>query len=195
MSANQKRKIRGWQKLVILLVILAAALAVYAGLNKYNSEKAKEEIATTTILSVKKTQVLSFSYQLQGIVYTFDRENSKSDWVYRQDPSVALDQDLVNGMLSAAVNVSTDRIIAENMDNAQEYGLDHPQFTVSMTLKDGSVKTILMGLQNSMTSDYYAAVEEDGRIFTLNPDFYSSFTTIDQLTAAATQVDDLSSDN
>ena len=136
------------------------------------------------MLSVNMSKVVSFTYELDGAVYTFTRDDSKSDWVYQQDPSLELVQDAVTGMLSTATAVSTDQIVAENLDQAAEFGLDDPSFTVTMVLKDGTVKTLYLGSVNAMTSDYYASVEGDGQIFTLNQDFYNAFTSAEELAEA-----------
>ncbi len=181
MSEKKKKGIPGWGRILILLAVLAVGVGAYTGLKAYNEKQADESASNTTMLSVNNSRVLSFTYELDGAVYTFTRDNSKSDWVYEQDPSLELDQDLVTGMLSTATSVSTEKIVAENMDSAAEYGLDDPSFTVLMVLKDGTVKSLSLGSVNSMTSDYYASVEGDGRIFTVNEDFYNSFTTAEEL--------------
>ena len=186
---EKKKKIPGWARILILAAVLAVGLGIWTGLKAYNEKQEEENTSGMTMLSVKNAKVRSFTYELDGAVYTFTRENSKSDWVYQQDPSLELDQDTVTGVLSVATNVSTEKIVADNSDRAAEFGLDDPSFTVTMVLEDGSQKTVYLGSVNPMTSDYYASVEGDGRIFTLNQDFYRSFTSAEELAAASSEMD------
>ena len=181
MEENKKRKIPGWVRSVILLLVLVLVLGVYMALRTYNEHQADTDEAMTEMLSVDVEKVRSFTYELDGAVYTYSREDSKSDWIYEQDPSLELEQTLVDSLLSTASEVSTDKIVAENMDRAAEFGLDMPSFTLTMVLEDGTEKTVYLGSVNSMTSDYYASVEGDGRIFTLHQDYYSSFTGAEEL--------------
>jgi hypothetical protein len=181
MEQNSKRKIPGWARILILLAVLLVVTGAYAALRLYNDRQAEIEDASETILSVKEGQVVSFTYEKDGAVYTFARENRKSDWVYQQDPSLELEQNLVDNVLLTATEITTKQIISENLDEAAEYGLDDPCFTLNMMLKDGTEQVLYLGSVNAMTSDYYAAVEGDGRIFTLSQDFYNSFADVDEL--------------
>lgn len=181
MNENKKKNLPGWARILILLVVLAVGVGTYTGLKAYNEKQEEEKTSGTTMLSVDSSEILSFTYELDGAVYTFTRQDNQSDWVYEQDPSLELEQNTVTGMLTAATTVSTQKIVADNLDNAAEYGLDTPSFTVKMTMKDGTVKTLNLGSLNSMTSDYYASIEGDGRIFTVSQDFYSSFTSAEEL--------------
>ena len=189
MEEKKRKNIPSWGRILILLVVLMIGLGVWTALKAYNEKQEDENASSITMLSISNSKVLSFTYELDGAVYTYTRENSKADWVYEQDPSLMLDQDAVTNMLSMATNVSTKLIAAENSDNAAEYGLDDPSFTVTMVLKDGTRKTLHLGSVNSMTSDYYASIEDDGRIFTLNQDFYNSFTSAEELADAPSQLD------
>ena len=185
MEDKNKRKLSGGVRIILLLAVLSIAVGIYFGLTVYNDRQAEEEDASTEMLSVKTSDVVSFTYELNGVNYTFEREDSKSDWIYVQDPSLELDQDTVTDMLSTGTSVSAKTIIADNLENASEYGLENPAFTLSMNLKDGTVKTICVGALNSMTSEYYSYIEGDERIFTVEQDFMSSFTTAEELASAS----------
>ncbi len=186
---EKNRKLSGGVRIVLLLAVLSIAVGIYFGLTAYNDRQAEKEDSQTEMLSVKTSDVISFTYDLDGVNYTFEREDGKSDWMYVQDPSLELDQDTVTDMLSAGTSVSTKTIIADNLENASEYGLDHPSFTLSMNLKDSTVKTICLGTLNPMTSEYYSYIEGDERIFTLEQDFLSSFTTAEELASASSLED------
>lgn len=178
MAAEKKKGLPGWAKIVILLLVLAAALGAYAGLRAYNSSRAEKEDAasSTSMLSVNQADVTSFSYTLDGAVYTYERKDSKSDWIYQQDPDLKLTQDAVTDMLKRACSVSTEDVVSKDQNKKSDFGLDNPRMTITLGLKDGSQKIIYVGGLNSMTSEYYANVEGDARIFTVDTDFYSSFT-------------------
>ena len=188
MEENRKKSMPGWVKILILLAVLAVVIGAYAALRSYNEQQADLENASETVLSVKEGKVLSFTYERDGVVYTFSRKDRKSDWVYEQDPSLELEQNLVDSILSTACEVSAQQIVAENLEQAAEYGLDDPSFTLTMVLKDGTEKTLYLGAVNAMTSDYYASVEGDERIFTLSQDFYNSFSDVDELSKTPSEL-------
>ena len=185
MEAN-KKKIPPAARILIMLLVLAVAIGAYAGIRHYNSthDKSSDGADKTEIYSVDADKITQMKYTLGGVVYTFDRADSKSDWTYSEDTSLSLDQDTVDSMASTAAFVSTKKVVQDNLDNSSEYGFDSPTFTLTITLSDGSAKTVTVGSENSVTSEYYAYVDGDNRIFTIDSDFLNSFTTADNLSSS-----------
>lgn len=185
---KKKKKISPAVRILIMLLVLLVAVCAYAGIRHYNSthDESDESANQTEIYTVNEDDITQMSYTLDGVVYTYTREDSDSDWTYTDDQSLALDQDTFGNMVSMAASVSTDQIVQENLDNKADYGLDNPEFTLTITLKDGTTKTLYVGSLNSVTSKYYAYVDGDDRIFTLASDFTSSFTTPDELSSSST---------
>ena len=53
----------------------------------------------------------------------------------------------------------------EDADALEEYGLDHPTYTVTLTDEDGTVTTIKVG--NATGNDYYATVDDTEKVYTI----------------------------
>ena len=60
--------------------------------------------------------------------------------------------------------LSADREL-EDADALEEYGLDHPTYTVTLTDEDGTVTTIKVG--NATGNDYYATVDDTEKVYTI----------------------------
>lgn len=195
---ENKKKISPAVRILLLLLVLIVLIGAYAGVKHYSSthdDDGSADEKTTEIYKVDADKITQMSYTLDGVTYTFGRENNKSDWKYSEDPSLALDQDSIDNMASTAASVSTSQVVSEDLDSSADYGLDSPSFTLTITLKDGTVKTVKVGQLNSVTSKYYACVEGDSRIFTLESDFVSSFASIDSLSSnSVSQMLDSSAD-
>ena len=81
------------------------------------------------------------------------KEKQDGTWSYDQDPSVNLDQDAVESLLSVfATFTATDEITA--YENLSEYALDAPADTVTFTTDAGTV-TLYEGMENAMLNEYY----------------------------------------
>ncbi len=176
-KANQ-----GVMKILVLLIVLAVLVCALYGLKAYNARQdaAEEEGTYEAEWTCDESDITSLHYVLDGIEYRFDRD-SDDKWVYRENPELDLSQSAVEGMVQTASSIYAGQFVTENLQNAADYGLDDPQFTLTITMKDGTERILYIGNENTMSNIYYAYLEEDERIFTIEPDFYTSFTGIDNL--------------
>ena len=95
-----KKQRKQFLAITIVLVFLIAATAGMKLYNK-NAETAKEKEAAADTIYITQTaaeDITAFSYELNGETFSFTKQDGT--WSYDQDPSVNLDQDAVESLLS-----------------------------------------------------------------------------------------------
>ena len=157
---GQKKQFIG----ICILVVLC--VAAYFGLKAYNekaAEKEQQEIEDKKIeaVSIDKEKVKSFSYQVDGNTLTFEKE--EDTWHYKEDHSINIDQDAISTMLEAAAEVTAEQKL-ENVEDISEYGFDSPTNVLTFEMEDGT-RTITIGMQNEITSEYYIMDNNSNAIY------------------------------
>lgn len=168
--------------LLLLLLVLVVLVLVLVGLRAYNrhiEEKAAQDAAGITMLTVDVDQVQSFSYPYDGSTLTFIQQDG--EWTCAEAPSVDLDDDMVKSMLNAATDLTTDTIVTNDLSEAADYGLDNPSFTLAIQKTNGTSSVLQVGDENPMVAVCYAYVEGDDRIFAMDTTFVSSFVGLEDL--------------
>ena len=144
------------KQFLFVTIVLVFLIAATAGMKIYNknAETAKEKETAADTIYITQTaaeDITAFSYELNGETLSFTKQDGT--WSYDQDPSVNLDQDAVESLLSVfATFTATDEITA--YENLSEYALDTPADTVTFTTDAGTV-TLYEGMENAMLNEYY----------------------------------------
>jgi len=132
------------KQFLVITIVLVFLIAATAGMKLYNknAQTAKEKETAADTIYITQTaaeDITAFSYELNGETLSFTKQDGT--WSYDQDPSVNLDQDAVESLLSVfATFTATDEITA--YENLSEYALDAPADTVTFTT-------------NAMLNEYY----------------------------------------
>ena len=134
------------KQFLFITIVLVFLIAATAGMKLYNknAETAKEKEAAADTIYITQTaaeDITAFSYELNGETLSFTKQDGT--WSYDQDPSVNLDQDAVESLLSVF-----------SYENLSEYALDTPADTVTFTTDAGTV-TLYEGMENAMLNEYY----------------------------------------
>ena len=162
------------KQLIIMIVFLGFLIISYFALGAYNDAQANKEEQEETIVvtDFDEENVVAFSYTYEEESNSF----SKTDdvWSYDADATFDVDESIVDGMLSdVAYLTAQDYFDAyESLDN---YGLDAPQMTVSMTLADGSTLKLMLGDYNDIVGTYYLMVEGDSNLYVVDSTLLDTF--------------------
>lgn len=167
---GQKKQFIGICVLVVLCV------AAYFGLKAYNekaAEKEQQEIEDKKIeaVSIDKEKVKSFSYQVDENTLTFEKE--EDTWYYKEDHSINIDQDAISTMLESAAEVTAEQKL-ENVEDISEYGFDSPTNVLTFEMEDGT-RTITIGMQNEITSEYYIMDNNSNAIYVVQTNLNATF--------------------
>ena len=155
-------------QLFLLLLVLALLIAGFLGLQRYNEMQAAkpEEETEITVLDVSRDDIVSFRYDYEGVVYSFEKE--EDTWYYTEDRSLTIDQTTILVMLNRVAPLTAKQELGQVSDLSQ-YGLDEPLRTVTYATSDQTY-TIQIGDFNSVASVYYLKLAEDNTVYTVaNP--------------------------
>lgn len=171
------------KQFVITVVILLVLVLAYIGIHIYNQKqeekKEKEEKDNEiTVTELDTDDVTAFSYQVSGETLSFTKDGD--EWVYDQDTSLDLDEDVVNGMIEKAASLTADDSF-DDYDSLADYGLDQPSNTITLTTKE-STTTLYLGNQNAMTSQYYLMTGDGETVYAVDNTLSTTFSkTVDSL--------------
>lgn len=186
MGKKEKEIMDGQKKQFIgICILVVLCVAAYFGLKTYNekaAEKEQQEAEDKKIeaVSIDKEKVKSFSYQVNGNTITFEKE--EDTWYYKDDHSINIDQDAISTMLNATVEVTAEQKL-ENVEDIGEYGFDSPTNVLTFEMEDGT-RTITIGMQNEITSEYYIMDNNSNAIYVVQTNLNTTFSkSVEDVTA------------
>lgn len=159
-----------------MATFLIFLVAAYFGLNTYNNaQKENSETEGTqsfTLTDWNYEDIESFSYDYKEEKNSFTK--TEDVWNYDSDASFDAEESTINAMLRVACTLTAQGYFDayESLDN---YGLDAPQITVSMSFADGSVVKILLGDYNDITEQYYLMIEGDSNLYVTDSRLLDAF--------------------
>lgn len=164
--------------LCVLLLILIAAAVGYQVISQRADKKQKEEEAST---EEKTVSIYDLSVDdIQKIAYTIDEETvtlilEDGIWVKDGDKDFPLSQDLVNTMANTFSGMNATKMVTEEAEDLGEFGLDKPVLSIDVTMKDGTINNLKLGLEYTMESGYYACTSAEKNVFIVAESIYSAF--------------------
>src|ERR1700733_1169523 len=154
---------------LLVAVVVLAALGV--GLYFSNKEKAAEAAKPSAdlppkILTLSEADVTKVDLKKKGGDETVV-ERAGGKWQMTAPKAYTADQDATNQLVTAAANVSGDRVVEDKASNLSAYGLNSPNIEVDITSKGGKVSKLKLGDDTPTNSGSYAMLEGDPRVFTV----------------------------
>ena len=147
---------------VILIGVLVLLLILYFALSTWNKKQDSKEEETVKVTDLKTSEITGVKYDLGTGEMNFEKDGDT--WYYTADKDFPLRQNYPKTVADAMGQLSADREL-EDADALEEYGLDHPTYTVTLTDEDGTVTTIKVG--NATGNDYYATVDDTEKVYTI----------------------------
>ena len=145
-----------------------------------NNKKQKEEETTQTetqetktLLNLNKEDIVKLSYIKENNIMEFEKK--EDTWIYTSNPELPLLQNYLTNMISIFTNLAATRTIEETTNNLNEYGLEKPAYTITVTTSDKKQTTLYLGIKNPITSDYYAYIDGVEGVYTIGSDRFSYF--------------------
>ena len=164
------------KQFLLLLVALVLLVGGYFGLRAYNKASAEKEEqalqeATVTMIDAAVEDVVAFSYDYNGELYTYEKEDGI--WYYAPNHSLNLQQGMVSGMLEKFTPlVSLQKI--DNVTDYAQYGLDDQAKTMTIRTADAEYK-VYVGTYNSITAACYFKMEGDPSVYVTTSAIAGSF--------------------
>ena len=82
---------------------------------------------------------------------TIDLQKPGDSWVMSSPLRTAADQFAVGSLIHSALDAKPEKVVLEKDVKWEEYGLDKPEFTITLTTKDNKKAEILFGAANPAT--------------------------------------------
>lgn len=160
-------------RLLIAAVVLAGLSGAIWWSNK--QEEAKKDQpdpkAPPKILSLKEDELQKIELEHKGEPTIVLTRNDSGKWSITAPEALDSDVQPVSAITSAVSNLSSDRVVDENLSDPGSYGLESPEIAVNLTMKDGSAKRLRVGEQSADRGGVYAMVDGDPRLY-LMPAYY-----------------------
>ena len=147
---------------LILICVLVLLLILYFVLSTWNKKQDSKEEETVKVTDLKTSKITGVKYDLGTGEMNFEKD--EDTWYYTADKDFPLRQSYPKTVADAMGQWNADREL-EDADALEEYGLDHPTNTVTLTDEDGTVTTIKVG--NATGNDYYATVDDTEKVYTI----------------------------
>ena len=155
-------------KLLVLLAVLCLMIVGYVVFSGYMQSKENEGNddavdTSVSVLSIDSATVSNIDYK-----YLEEDISLKKDgdtWQWSEDAEFPLDQTFPDEMASYLSKIVGKRVVAENLDNEADFGMDEPYMVINYSTIDGKSYVYTIGSYNSAAKCYYFKHSTQDRIF------------------------------
>lgn len=176
-----KRKKRNAVTLVSLLLVLAALIGLYAWYStkpaKTDDDTDKTDTAQLNLVTLDTSKVTEIQYKSADANIKLNLEDGV--WKSTDDPNRPISQDYVKGLLDKMSSIKANQEVVKVPEDLSEYGLDQPKNEIHLTLKDGSLVSLLIGDEVGSADGYYAMVNDDKTVYMIPISFSFDYKDMD----------------
>jgi hypothetical protein len=148
--------------LIYLGVLIALAAYVYFVEIKYKQQQEEQRAEAEKILKVDKDKItqVSLKSKKHGTIVV---KKANGTWIIAEPVKVKADQNTVRSLLKTISGAQFEKVLKKKDVKWDDYGLDKPEFTVSVTTRDDTV-SMFFGLPNPAKTSYYLRARGDSRL-------------------------------
>ncbi len=156
-------KFKGTLIIVAFLIILLAYVLLVE-VKKPSDEEKKEQ--DKIVLKIEDTEkVKSIKLKQETVEISFEKQDKT--WHITTPVRALADEGMVNGLLANIGEMKSEQKLSDSGESPDTYGLDKPCPVVTITLEDGTIKTISVGKKTFDENSYYGQINGDKGIFTI----------------------------
>ncbi|NLK21972.1 MAG: DUF4340 domain-containing protein [Epulopiscium sp.] len=155
------------KNIILALVLLGVLVGTYIYISSKpeeekldNNVEKKEEITNISKDSINKMMLISNEEEL-----IFERR--ENDWILYSREDLELDQNIVDTLASSFAILFAERVVEENPEDLEKYGLNTPVVTARAILSDGSEKVYYLGNKTPEGNTYYLMVKDVPKVYTV----------------------------
>jgi Domain of unknown function (DUF4340) len=152
--------------LAALVVLIALGVGLYLSNKQKAAEAAKPPASAAKVVSINDIDVTKIAVKAKGGAETVLQKNASGKW-QMTTPEYPADQEAVNQLVTAADNVSQDRVVEDKLSDPKTYGFDDPSLKVDVTTKNGKTTKLMIGDDAPANAGSYAMVEGDPKVYTV----------------------------
>ena len=153
--------------LIILTLVFAGLLALYAGIRMYQKKQSEQKRSSDKLIIKNMSDLTSISYN-NGQNLSFVKRNGT--WFYEKDSEFPLEQSYLTSMASQFQKIEAVRKL-KNGDSLEDYGLEHPAYTIRVKDKKGTQTTYYIG--SASGDNYYLTLDDKSTVYTVSADLLS----------------------
>lgn len=142
-----------YKTMFIFLAVLVVLVGVYFLMNVLN--KKQEEASEDGYMMTEFTELVAIEYTDGETTMSFVKE--EDEWKLAGQTETVLDADAVNAIADELCQIKAVRVLS-GADEISAYGLDEPQYTITIEHEEGSETTIYIG--GGTGENYYATIGE-----------------------------------
>ena len=113
---------------------------------------------------------ITFHYEdgEEFVIHAERQENGSYQFTASPDDSFfGYNASRFRSMMYTISSITATSIIEENPKDLSDYGLDDPQFSLTISFTDGSSTTVFVGNQTPILNNYYANTDHDDTVYTI----------------------------
>ena len=152
-----------YKSLVILLIVLVVLVVAYVVTGQLKKKSAEKENEQKQIAVLDMSDITSIQYTNGTDTMSFIKEGGT--WYSESDKELPLQQSSLKTMAETFGTLSANRELTDG-DTLADYGLEEPQYTITLKDADGEQQNIYTG--NAAGEDYYMTVGDKEKIYTVD---------------------------
>lgn len=152
-----------YKSLVILLTVLVVLVVAYVVTGQLKKKSAEKENEQKQIAVLDMSDITSIQYTNGTDTMSFIKEGGT--WYSESDKEFPLQQSSLKTMAETFGTLSANRELTDG-DTLADYGLEEPQYTITLKDADGEQQNIYIG--NVAGEDYYMTVGDKEKIYTVD---------------------------
>lgn len=155
-----------------LLVVMLCFYIWYLNRDKLNKSDGSDEDTSLVMATMDSDLINKIHYKHENADMTFVFENDK--WVYVDDKERPINQNYIEDMLNLVNEIKAERIVTENPDDLEQYGLTDPYAWLEVTQSDGKSLALTIGDKVTGGLGYYAMIDSSDTVFIVSSVYGSS---------------------
>ena len=152
-----------YKSLIILLAVLVVLVVAYVVTGQLKKKSAEKENEQKQIAVLDMSDITSIQYTNGTDTMSFIKEDGT--WYSESDKEFPLQQSSLKTMAETFGTLSANRELTDG-DTLADYGLEEPQYTVTLKDADGEQQNFYIG--NAAGEDYYMTVGDKEKIYTVD---------------------------
>ena len=167
------------KNLIILIVVLGILTGSYFFLSNRPEPEEPDVVDKVSVLKLNKDDIVKMEIENEFGGLTFNKVEKeveeekdgkkekvkRSVWEVDYPYEVTLREIRVDDLAFSFANLEAERVIEEETpDDLSPYGLDKPQATGKVTLKDGTEEILYLGNNTPIGNTYYLMLKGDPKV-------------------------------
>ncbi|WP_138506787.1 DUF4340 domain-containing protein [Nostoc sp. PA-18-2419] len=152
-----------FSRITLILILLALGLGSFVYFHEIKGATQREEIKKQKqqIFSFAEDDVQSLTVKTKKLTLNLERNNQSGDskWLIKSPISEPANDAIVSYLMDLLVKGKSERTLATPANQLGEFGLEQPQATINITLKNKQNYQLILGKKNFNGSLLYAQAD------------------------------------